>query len=239
VVIDGAEVMGAELAWLKHPFGLGYRNAEGRLTHAILGEMSGEHGPYHVRHIAYEEPPQLLELLRLLGELGDQVSSVKLVEPPEIQLQDLIDAPFSHRRITKGSAHETGIGSLAFTQLRILDLARCVAARRWPGPTVQCNVRLTDPVTAVLEAGPDREQGWSGVGGDHILRLGNPSTVDAGVDPSLPTLTASINAFSRCWFGVRPASSLALADDLDGPPELLADLDEALALPPPQPGWDY
>ena len=241
VVIHGAEAMRAELRWLKPPFGLGYRNAEGRLTHLVLGEMAGEHGPYKVRYLAYEEPDQLLELLRLLRELGDQVSSVKLTEPAEIQIQDLLRSPLSGQRKTRASTHATGISSVAHTQLRILDLEACVGARRWDGRPLRCNLRLTDPLSDVLDDGVEtgEESPWSGVDGDHVLQLGDPSTVTAGRDEALPTLTATINAFSRCWFAVRPASSLALTDDLDGPPELLAALDEALALPPPQPGWDY
>ena len=40
----------------------------------------------------------------------------------------------------------------------------------------------------------------------------------------------------RLWAGVRPASSLALTDDLAGPAELLADLDRAA---PPQAQFDW
>jgi predicted acetyltransferase len=237
IVIDREDAMGAELRWLKQPFGLGYRNAEDRLTHAILGEMADEHGPFKVRHIAYEEPAQLLELLRLLRELGDQVSSVKIVEPPELQLQDLIDGPIGRQRTTEASDHATGIRSLAFTQLRILDLSSCITARRWAGPTVECNLLVTDPAADILEL--DGDHGWNGVGGSYVLRIGDPSTVEPGSDPTLPTLTASINAFSRCWFGVRPSSSLALTDELSAPAGLLGELDDALRLPPPHPGWDY
>ena len=241
VTLDGAEAMRAELRWLKKPFGLGYRDGSGRLTHAILGNTVGENGPYKVRHIAYEEPGQLLELLRLLRELGDQVSSVQLIEPPDVQLQDLIRSPFSRNRTTKSSAHATGIASVAFTQLRIVDLDASVGARQWRGPTVACNVRLTDPIADLLTdpADPATGPSWNGVSGDYVLHVSDPSTISVGHDPSLPTITASIGAFSRCWFGVRPASSIALTDDLDAPGDLLAALDDALALPTPQPGWDY
>ena len=240
VTIDRAEAMHAELRWPeKQPFGLGYRNGDGRLTHAIFGTANGERGPYHVRHIAYEEPAQLLELLRLLRELGDQVYSVKLIEPPEVQLQDLIDAPLSRSRKTASSTHATGIRSAAFTQLRILDLETTIAARHWPGPAVACNLRLTDPLSGdAIKPGPSSPE-WDGLTGDYVLHIGAPSTITGGHDASLPTLEASIGAFSRCWFGVRPASSLALTDDLDGPSPLVASLDEALALPPPLPGWEY
>jgi hypothetical protein len=50
-------------------------------------------------------------------------------------------------------------------------------------------------------------------------------------------MEASINAFTRFWFGVRPASSLAITDRLAAPAELLADLDVAVRLPTPSFGW--
>ncbi len=240
VTIERAEAMQAELRWLeKQPFGFGYRNDDGRLTHAIFGTTTGEHGPYHVRYIAYEEPAQLLELLRLLRELADQVYSVRMIEPADVQLQDLLDEPLSHNRKTASSPHATGIRSLAIFQLRILDLGACVAARRWPGPPVACNLQLTDPLSG---DGLDRDPpgaDWAGLAGDHVLRIGSPSTIADGHDPSLPTLQASVGAFTRCWFSVRPASSLALTADLAGPADLLAQLDVALAQPTPMPGWDH
>ena len=52
-------------------------------------------------------------------------------------------------------------------------------------------------------------------------------------------LTASVNAFSRMWLGVRPATALNFTDDLSGPPELLEALDSLLRLPDPQPDWDF
>jgi hypothetical protein len=48
-----------------------------------------------------------------------------------------------------------------------------------------------------------------------------------------------VNAFTRLWFGVRPASGLALSDELNAPPELLDALDRTLLLPQPLPDWDY
>ena len=52
-------------------------------------------------------------------------------------------------------------------------------------------------------------------------------------------LRASIGALSRLWFGVRPATGLAVTDDLAGPPELLEALDRALVLPPPLPELSF
>jgi len=92
---------------------------------------------------------------------------------------------------------------------------------------------LTDPLADLLTGT------WRGVGGDYTLRIGDPSTVVSGSTAGLPTLEATVNAFSRMWFGVLGASSLAITDDLDGPAELLAALDEALCLPVPRAGWDF
>ena len=55
----------------------------------------------------------------------------------------------------------------------------------------------------------------------------------------MPTLTASVGAFTRLWLGVRPATGLAVTDDLDGLPELLSALDEILRLPVPNIGWEF
>ena len=71
------------------------------------------------------------------------------------------------------------------------------------------------------------------------MELGNESHAEAGSSASLPTLNASVNAFSRMWFGIRPASSLAVTDNLHGPAELLKDLDESLRLPTAHLGWDF
>ncbi len=244
VAVDPPEVLKAELEWTEKPFGLGYRNDEGQLTHFLYGEAKAEHGPYHVRMMAYEEPRQLLDLLRLLQEMADQVTSVRMPEPPEIQLQDFVRKPIAQRTRSKGSTHEAGIWALAWMQFRILDLPACIGARSWPGPELRFNLSLTDPVTAQLERAGAVDDGWSGVGGDYTVSIGETSTVVAGNDASLPSLNASVGAFTRCWFGARPATGLGLTgragvEHFEASPELLADLDVALALPPPRPGWDF
>ncbi|MGF1596664.1 MAG: hypothetical protein ACFCVK_06990 [Acidimicrobiales bacterium] len=241
VTLAAPEIMRAELRWVDKPFGLGYRDDTGRLSHFVYGSADDEHGPYRIRFMGYEHDGQLLELLRLLRELGDQVATVVLDEPPGVQLQDLVATPLRDRLRTTGSTHATGTVALAWMQLRILDLEACIGARRWSGPEVAFDLRLHDPVAALVD-GDDADwpaDGWRGVGGDHHVVIGAPSTVTPGMGGGVPVLTASIGAFSRCWFGVRPATGLALTDDLDGPPELLRQLDEALALPPPFPGWDF
>ncbi len=65
------------------------------------------------------------------------------------------------------------------------------------------------------------------------------ATSAPGADPALPTLAASVGAFTRMWLGVRPATGLAATDDLFGPQELLERLDRVLRLPDPKPDWDF
>ncbi|GIT39441.1 MAG: hypothetical protein Ct9H300mP8_06370 [Gammaproteobacteria bacterium] len=56
-----------------------------------------------------------------------------------------------------------------------------------------------------------------GISGDYVVTLGENSFAESGNSPNLPTLSASVGAFSRMWFGIRDASSLVLTDTLDGP----------------------
>jgi hypothetical protein len=94
---------------------------------------------------------------------------------------------------------------------------------------------LSDPIAAVLNGG----EPWRGVGGDYVVTLGASSGAEKGVDRSLPTLTASVGAFTRMWLGVRPASALAITDELAGPPSLLDELDWALRLPDLHLDWEF
>lgn len=237
VALDPPSVIEAECGWVSDGFGLGYRDDAGRLTHFLYASAKGEHGPYRVGLLAYEDTDQLLELLRVVRELGDQVTTVRLGEPAEIQIQDLIETPFRRNTQTASSTHATGVEAVACYQYRFLDLPACVAARSWPGPEVRFNLNLSDPAVAVLDR--DGDNRWPGVAGSHVVKIGPKSSVRSGTDPSLETVDASVNAFTRAWLGARRPSSVAVTDDLTAPPSLLSALDEALALPTPHPGWDF
>ena len=206
------------------------------LSHFFCGEAKNEHGPYDVYAYAYQTPEQLFELLAVMKSLADQVSSFAMIEPAEIQLQDLLRQPFRHRRGGEGSKHAGFHRANAYWQARILNLAQCMAKTRLAGEPVDFRLRLRDPVAECL----DDDCPWRGVAGDYSVTLGEQSrcTPDEGAQDQ-PTLTASVGAFTRMWLGVRPASSLALTDDLRGDARLLRDLDRLLRLPPPQPGWDF
>ena len=119
--------------------------------------------------------------------------------------------------------------------MRILDINACLENTHLSGPGVKFNLQLTDPLTEVL----DTDAPWRGVAGDYVIDLGGDSRASAGQDSKLPTLKASVNAFSRLWFGVRPASHLAITDELQGEATLIRALDHALALPSPHFGWDF
>ncbi|HEU5084855.1 MAG TPA: GNAT family N-acetyltransferase [Acidimicrobiales bacterium] len=233
VVVDPPDWFDVEWAWIEKPFSLGFRNDDGRLTHALLGSMKDEHGPYEIAVLAYEEPPQLLELLGLVRALGDQVNSVTIAdEPPGVQLQDLIREPVRQRRIARLSGGSDALHqAIAEQQDRILDLAACIGAVHLRTPPVSFGLRLHDPLESL--------GGWPGIGGECTVHLGEESAVVDGLDEDVPVLEASVGAFTRLWLGVRPATGLALTDALAGPPALLDALDEAFRLPPPRSGWSY
>lgn len=100
---------------------------------------------------------------------------------------------------------------------------------------VTSHLNLSDPIEKYLE----EKSPWRGVAGDYVVTLGLSSSAERGTDPTLPTLTASVGAFTRMWMGVRPASGLTMTDDLAGPPELLAALNRVLRLPEPKLDWDF
>lgn len=237
ISLHPAALTRVEMLYTRSAFGLGYRDGPGgMLSHLIwCGARGMERGPVWVRWLVYHDREQLQELMALLKGLGDQVRLVAMMEPPGMQLQDLIQWPFKQRQITEKSPFEAVARAVAWWQMRILDLPGCLARTHLPGPEVRFTLHLTDPVERYLDAGGP----WRGVAGDYVVTLGPASRAERGSDPALPTLTASVNAFTRLWIGVRPATGLALTDDLAGPRDLLDALDAALRLPTPLPGWEF
>ena len=230
------EIVRYDLASIDNTVGLGYYDGpDGTLSHFFWGAAKGEHGPYAIYYYAYQTPDQLFELLALIKSLGDQVSSFTIEEPPEIQMQDLLHTPFRNRGITEGAKNESGHLTRAFWQARILDLPKCLAKTRLDAEDATFNLKLSDPIAEHLAA----DSPWRGAAGDYVVTLGQQSAAASGTAKNLPTLTASVGAFTRLWLGVRNASSLALTDDLRGEPALLRTLDRALRLPPPHLGWDF
>lgn len=225
-----------ELAWTEKPFGFGYYDGPGgSLSHFIWGEMKGEYGPYELTWRAYQTKNQLLELLVLIKSLADQVTQIGMLEPGEIQMQDLLKQPFRTRRASKKGEFEQIIRASAYWQLRMLNLESCLSKTHLTGGESEFNLQLSDPVAEHL----DDASSWQGLGGDYVVALGKNCSVRHGREKSLPTLKASVNAFSRMWFGVRSANSLSVTDQLEGEPELLNKLDIILCLPKPHFGWDF
>jgi len=235
VVLDAPRLMAAELGFLEHPVALGYRDDGGSLTHFLAGSMSDEHGPFAVSVLTYRSGAELRELLGLLRQLADQVHVVELTEPASLQLQSLLAEPLRHRNRTQGGTAENSARADAWWQARVLDLEPCVAAVRSCGEPVELDLELTDPVADHL---PD-DGGWRGVGGRYTVVLGDPSSVAGRRAGDRPLLRCSVGTFTRLWFGVCPASALALTDGLDAPPELCERLDRAIRLPPFVPGFDF
>ncbi len=228
----------AEFHWTSKSFGLGFRDGKnGELSHHILMGPQGdpEHGPYDVRWMAYNTGEQLLELLGLIKNLGDQVHGVRMPDPPGVQLQILLDTPFKHQRLTKESKFEVNITTLSYVQFRICDLAKCLEHTKLPGDELRFNLQLTDPIETWLP----EDAPWRGVAGEYIITLGVSSGAERGHDDALSTMRASVNAFTRLWLGVGPATGLAITDDLDAPRELLEQLEQTIRLPIPLPDWDY
>ncbi len=235
--LDAPAATQAEMQWASNGFGLGYADGpDGEITHHIWFSTKGvEFGPLNAWWFAYETPDQFLELMALLVHLGDNVQLVRMREPAGIQIQDLIHQPFRRRRITEKSDYENRARATAYWQMRMCDVAACVAATKLQGEPVSFNLKLTDPIEPLLDDGYE----WRGVAGDYAITLGADSSAKAGAETGLPTLTASVNAFTRLWLGVKPASGLAVTDDLGAPTELLLELDRVLRLPTPKPDWDF
>lgn len=245
VTLGPAALVRAELGFLENLWALGLPDDAGRPSAFVAGRTKGERGPYTVDWIAYRDGDELLDLLHLLRSLGDQVNTVEMIEPPEVQLQDLLDRPLRHYDLSEGRSQR----ALAWWQIRVLDVPAAVAAVSWEGTPVTFVADIADPVGDHLRRATDlldtsAPPRWPGVAGRYRVELGPASSAEllaetASASTGLPVLTASVGAFSRLLFGVRPASTLAVCDDLAAPPALLARLDRALALPAPHPGWDY
>lgn len=236
-IILPAEFTQAEMLHTPNGFGLGYCDGpRGELTHHFwCGSEDIRRGPYTVAWMTWQTREQFLELLALMKNLGDQVPLVRMREPAHIQFQDLIEQPFKQRRLTQYGKFEIGIRAVAYCQMRICDLFGCLARTHLQGDEVRFNLKLSDPIGDFLEM----DAPWRGIAGDYVVTLGPSSGAELGTNAGLPTLVASVGAFTRMWLGVRPATMLSLTDELMGPPELLAQLDRVFCLPEPKPDWDF
>jgi len=227
----------AELQADKDGFGLGYRDEDNReLTHHFWCSCDNvEGGPYRIKWMSFRTGDQFLELMAVIKTLADQVRLVTTNEPAGIQLQDLIREPMRHRGITEGSEFASKMEALADYQARICDLPGCLSRTHLDAAPIRFNLVLRDPIVDLLAP----ETPWRGVGGHYVVQLGQDSFAELGNDASFPELNSSAGAFTRLWLGVRPATGLAITDDLSGPDELLRQLDRTLRVPPPRADWDF
>ena len=220
-----------ETTYHKKAFGLGYCDTpDGSPSHCLwLNADNMSAGPYRVEWMVFRTPEQFRELMALLRSLGDQVRLINLRQPPGLQFQDLLSRPSRQRSITGGGNFGNAASANGGWQMRLLDLAGALARTHLTGAPVRYNLLLRDPIADLLKDGAP----WRGIGGEYVVEFGAESSATPGQAGALPTLRASVNAFSRMWFGVRSASGLAHTDELSGPPELLQQLDESLRLPEP------
>lgn len=227
----------AELKWANNGFGLGYCDGpNGELTHHFYVNTDNvEPGPYRIWWMSYQNYSQFQELMALVQSLGDQVKLVTLREPPDIHFQDLLKKPFHFQSITEKSKYEQRNRAIAYWQFRISNLEKCLQSTNLDFETIHCNLKLEDPIEKFLHS----RSGWNGITGDYILKLGEECDVLRGCDPNLPTLKATVNAFTRMWLGSVSATGLSVTAKLKAPKKLLEKLDSAFRHPKPTPDWDY
>lgn len=218
-------------------FGLGYYDGpDDALSHCIwVVPDDREYGPYFINMFVYQTGSQLLELLSLVRSLGDQVRLVRCLEPPHVQIQDVLKRPIARRIATNRSRYEAGVQSLAFWQIRICDLSVCIACVKHGHEPLRFNLVLADPIEQHLDGGYK----WRGMGGEYVVTLSGSSEASLGRDESLPTVRTTVNALSRMWIGAAIPSNLAVLGVLDAPPELLPRLDEVFCLPKPEVDWEF
>jgi predicted acetyltransferase len=231
------ELIKAELQWSEKSFGLGYFNKESStLTHYLwVNVRVGESGPYQIQDIVFQNYDQFLELMALIKSFDDQVRMVKMTEPPNIQMQDFLRKPFRFRQISEKSKLENKMTATAWWQMRICNLEECLTKTHLNCDEFGFNLILIDPIEKYLDA----DSKWKGITGNYVIKLGSKSSAVKGKDQHLQTLKASVGAFTRMWFGFRPASSLAISDDLSAPKKLLEKLDKAFLLPDAKPDWEF
>ena len=137
--------------------------------------------------------------------------------------------------ITEKSPFEHRNKAVAYWQIRICDLEKCISAFSSEYGQLQFNLKLYDPIQKYI----GDNQGWNGLTGDYIISLGKSSNCKMGVDNTLPCLETNVNAFSRLWLGTVPASGLRLTEKFKCDDTLLKSLDSIFCLPEPTPDWDF
>jgi len=226
-----------EISLNKEHFGLGYRDKNDNLTHHIwLSGYGSENGPLSVQWMAYQNYEQFLELMALIKSLGNQIMLIRMIEPPEIYIQDFLNYPFYNRMLSKDSKFMNQNKTMSYWQIRILDIFQCIKATSLPIEEFSFNLKLIDPITKFLKA----DSPWRGLSGDYVITLGKESFCKNGINKNLETVETTVNAFTRLWSGVLPASSLKLSEKFISNKNLIKKLDQAFAsLPKPYTDWEF
>lgn len=228
IPLDG--LIGIMVAESEEGFGLGFMDEDGRLSHHLWAKSKGESGPYEVWWMIYRDYDGLMELLSLLKSLGDQVNTVEIREPWGLQIQDLLKRPFRLREISKGGEFRNEMRAASFKQARLLNMEMALSAFYLQAGAISFNLELSDPIEAYL---PD-DAPWKGLGGSWIVKLGvSGSSATRGNEMGLPTMEASVNAFTRLIFGVTTPGGLAVTEKIKAPIELMAELNDKIILPRP------
>jgi predicted acetyltransferase len=216
--------------------GFGYFDDNGNLTHHIWMNGKGkEQGPFWVFWLAYENLDQLMDLFALIKSFEEQVMMVRMVEPTFIQMQDFIEKPYQVKAMTRKAENQNYIYSTAYWQLRILNLQKCMKKTHLNCEDFSFNLQLSDPIGKFIP----KEIKWSGIAGDYVITLGKDSSAKKRKQKDLPTLKASVGAFTRMWFGIMQASTLVHSDGIEAPKELLNKLDKAFLLPEAHVDWGF
>jgi len=226
----------AELGEEAKNVGYGYFDEKGNLTHHLWINGKGkEQGPIWISWLAYQNLDQLMDLLALIKSFEEQIIMVRMVEPPYIHMQDFISRPYHIKSITRKSQHENLIYSTAYWQLRILDLQKCMKKTHLNCEDLEFNLQLSDPIDKYL----GKEIKWRGIAGKYVVKFGKNSSAKKGSKKNLPTMKASVGAFTRLWYGIVPASTLVYSDNIEASKGLLNKLDNALILPEAHVDWGF
>ena len=226
----------AELGEESKNMGFGYFDEEGNLTHHVWMYGKGkEQGPFWIQWLAYENLDQLMDLLALLKSFEEQIIMIRMVEPTFIQMQDFIEKPYQVKAMTRKAENQNLIYSTAYWQLRILNLQKCMKKTHLNCDDLSFNLQLSDPIGKYIA----EDVKWKGIAGDYVVTLGKDSSAKKGKQKELPTLKASVGAFTRMWFGITQASTLVHSDGIEAPEELLKKLDKAFLLPQAHVDWGF
>ncbi len=188
-----------------------------------MDKPKDEYGPLKINAIAYRNRDQLLELLALIRNFGDQFYMTRILEPVHVQLQDLIDELFRSQNISEGGKYEGGNSAEAFWQVRTNNVETCLTKTALPNrEPFAFNLKLEDPIEQYLPG----EQSWRGVSGENYVVLGPQSSAQSRFEKELPVLEASVGGFSRPWLGCASANAIATAGEISGSQALLDELEK-------------